>query len=82
MKIVVIQPSKNKVKKFDAIISGGKTISFGAKGYEDYTTHKDDVRQQRYIIRHREREDWEDPLTAGFYARWVFMEQKNSSRKH
>ena len=72
MKIVVIQPSKNKAKKLDAIISGGKTISFGQKGYEDFTMHKDPLRKERYISRHRGMgEDWEDPLTAGFHSRWL-----------
>ena len=64
MNVVIITPSKNKLKKFDATINGTKTISFGAKKYSDYTIHKDDVRQQRYIIRHRKNENWEDPLTA------------------
>ena len=53
MNTVIITPSKNKLKKFDATINGTKTISFGDNQYEDYTIHKDDVRQQRYIIRHR-----------------------------
>ena len=53
MNTVIITPSKNKLKKFDATINGTKTISFGDKRYEDYTIHKDDVRQRRYIIRHR-----------------------------
>ena len=76
MKIVVIQPSKNNTKKFDAITSVGKTISFGAKNYSDFTIHKDEERKQRYILRHKKNEDWENPLTAGFYARWVLWNKK------
>ena len=76
MKIVAIQPSKNKAKKFDAIISGGKTISFGANGMSDFTIHKDEERRQRYISRHKKNEDWEDPLTAGFYAYHVLWNKK------
>ena len=64
MNTVIITPSKNKLKKFDATINGTKTISFGDKRFEDYTIHKDDVRQQRYIIRHRKAERWDDPTTA------------------
>lgn len=66
---VIIKPSKNKNKKFDAIIDNKKTISFGAKGYSDYTIHKDDERRQRYINRHKKNEDWTDYKTAGFYAK-------------
>ena len=34
--------SHNPKKKYDAIINGTKTVSFGAAGYEDYTTHHDE----------------------------------------
>ena len=66
---VIIKPSKNKNKKFDAIIDDKKTISFGAKGMSDYTIHKDKERRERYINRHKKRENWTDPNTAGFYAK-------------
>ena len=68
---VTIQRSKKKDKKFDAIVDGKKTISFGAAGMSDYTKHKDDERKQRYINRHKGNEDWNDPKTPGFYARYV-----------
>ena len=71
---VVIKPSKNKNKKFDAIINDKKTISFGAKGMKDYTLHSPDERDQRkknYISRHAKREDWTDYKTAGFYSKHV-----------
>ena len=53
MNSVIIQRSKHPSKKFDAIINGVKTVSFGAHGMSDYTIHKDDVRKERYITRHR-----------------------------
>ena len=65
---VIITKSKKKDKKFDAIIDGKKTISFGAKGYSDFTQHKDPERKQRYLNRHKKNENWNDPKTAGFYA--------------
>ena len=34
---IIITPSKKSDKKFDATIDGKKTISFGAKGYSDFT---------------------------------------------
>ena len=54
---IVIQRSHNPKKKYDAIMNGNKTISFGAVGYEDHTTHKDEKRRQNYINRHSN-EDW------------------------
>ncbi len=47
------------------------TIHFGAKNYDDYTTHKDDERKERYINRHSKREDWNNPKSAGFFSRWL-----------
>ena len=69
MNEIVISKSKNKNKKFDAVINGKKTISFGATGYSDFTKHKDDERKERYIDRHKKNEDWTDFNTAGFYAK-------------
>ena len=69
---VIIQKSKKKDKKFDAIVDN-KTVSFGAKGYSDYTIHKDAERKQRYINRHKEKENWgiSGLKTAGFYAKHI-----------
>ena len=36
----------------------------------DYTIHKDPERKERYISRHKSNEDFNDPLTAGFWSRW------------
>ena len=70
---VVITPSKNKNKKFDAVIDGKKKISFGQAGASDFTQHKDKDRKGRYIDRHRKNEKWgkDGVETAGFYSRWV-----------
>ena len=48
-----------------------KEIHFGDSRYEDYTQHKDPVRKQRYINRHKKHEDWSNPFTAGFWSRWL-----------
>ena len=48
-----------------------KTIRFGAFGMSDYTIHKDDKRKNNYIARHKVRENWTDPSTAGFWSRWI-----------
>ena len=71
MNIVIITPSKNKLKKFDATINGTKTISFGARGMSDFTIHKDEARKNLYINRHRKREDWGNAYSAGVSNRWV-----------
>lgn len=68
---VIIRKSKKIDKKFDAVIDGNKTISFGQKNASDYTKHKDPERKQRYIDRHKKNENWNDPKTAGFYAKHI-----------
>jgi hypothetical protein len=68
---VIIRKSTKKDKKFDAIVDGKKTVSFGAAGMSDFTKHKDPERKERYINRHKKNEDWNDPKTAGFYAKNV-----------
>jgi hypothetical protein len=67
----VIKQSPLKTKKYTVVVTDGnkqKTINFGAKGYEDYTIHKNNERKYRYIDRHKKNEDWQDPFTAGFWA--------------
>ena len=68
---IIISKSDKRRYKFKALVDNDKTIYFGASGYSDYTIHKDDKRKERYLNRHAKREKWDDPLTAGFYSRWI-----------
>ena len=65
---IVISRSDKPDKKFEARIDGKKSIHFGAKGMSDFTIHKDPERKERYLQRHSKNEDWNNPLTAAFYA--------------
>ena len=71
--VVVIRKSSKADKKYEAVIDGRKTVSFGAKGYSDFTLHKDPERKQRYIERHQNNEGWSKTgiNTPGFYAKHV-----------
>ena len=66
-------PATDKTHKYFIITSSGKKIRFGAKGYEDYTTHGDDLRKHNYITRHQKREDWTKTGldTKGWWSRWL-----------
>jgi Na+-transporting NADH:ubiquinone oxidoreductase subunit NqrF len=64
-------------KKLRINLPSGKHIDFGAKGYEDFTTHGDEKRRQRYLARHRKREDWNDLNTAGFWSARLLWSYKN-----
>ena len=74
---IIITPSKKSDKKFDAVIDGKKTVSFGAKGYSDFTQHKDPARKQRYLNRHKTRENWNDPTTAGSLSKNVLWNKQS-----
>ena len=65
----IIKKSNKKDKKYDATIDGKKTISFGGKGYSDFTLSQDKQKKESYIARHKKNENWSDPETAGFYAK-------------
>ena len=69
---IILSNSNRKEKKFMVVINN-KTIHFGAKGYSDYTKHKDSERKKRYINRHKKRENWTKSgiKTAGFWSRWL-----------
>ena len=73
---IVVQKSHMPKKKYDAIINGSKTISFGAAGYQDFTTHKDTQRRQNYIRRHSN-EDWtrSNVESAAWLSRYILWEK-------
>ena len=73
---ILIQPSKKADKKFDAIIDGKKTVSFGSSQHSDFTKHKDPERKQRYLDRHKARENWNDPTTAGALSKHVLWNKQ------
>lgn len=73
---VIIKKSTNPKKKYDAIFSSKDTkrtkkVSFGQAGASDFPSHKDEARKQRYLERHRKRERWDKPTTAGSLSRYI-----------
>ncbi len=49
---------------------GVQKIYFGAAGYSDYIiSGGDDDKKRRYILRHKKRENWKDPLSPGSLSR-------------
>tara|TARA_R110000803_G_scaffold125051_1_gene192784 strand:- start:390 stop:722 length:333 start_codon:yes stop_codon:yes gene_type:complete len=64
-----------------------KVVSFGSKNYRDYTLINNksskfylpkkvdrNIVKEAYIRRHKERENWNNPLTAGALSRWILWE--------
>jgi hypothetical protein len=77
MKTVVVKRNPDRVHKFVAVFPDGRRVLFGARGYSDYTIHKDAARKARYVIRHRRRENWRASgrYTAGFWSRWLLWSE-------
>ena len=70
---VVLRRDKKTNHKFFATFPDGRIVRFGLKGYSDYTIHKDKTRMERYLTRHRGRENWgrTGGYTPGFWSRWI-----------
>jgi hypothetical protein len=72
---VKITKSTNPKKKYMAIFTDNgkkvKTTHFGSAGMSDFTQHKDPERKKRYEARHRARENWNDPKTAGALSKHI-----------
>lgn len=71
LKLIKIIKSPKPEKKYRAHFSDGSHTDFGAKGMSDFTKHKDPERKKRYMTRHKTRENWNSPKTAGALSRWI-----------
>lgn len=79
---VILKKLRSGPKKYEAIVlyrGSKKRIKFGARGYQDFTKHKDKLRKQRYLARHKARENWgiSGVKTAGFWARWLLWNKSS-----
>jgi hypothetical protein len=67
----VLKKATDGVHKWVGIFDDTKRVPFGAAGYEDYTINKNRLKRENYLNRHRTREDWKNPMTAGALSRWI-----------
>jgi hypothetical protein len=70
---MLLKKSPISHKKFRVVFDDGSHVDFGARGYQDFTQHRDPNRMRLYVIRHRSRENWTRSgiRTAGFWSRWL-----------
>lgn len=74
LKLVEIIASPRAAKKWRAVFNrDGRMVhtDFGASGYDDYITSKDEARRELYLRRHRKDLDTEDPSRAGFLSYYI-----------
>jgi len=88
---VVFSSAKQKGKKMQAVfyekgkdgkMKKKKTVSFGSAGMSDYTINKDKERRKRYLDRHRKREDWNNPMSAGALSKWILWGDSTSKQSN
>ena len=68
---MLIKPSTRKGKRFMAEING-KVIHFGAKNGSTYLEHKDKIKRENYLKRHKVNEDWTkiNPASLSRFILW------------
>jgi len=45
----------------------------------DYTKTKNKEQRERYLNRHRKRENWNAPMTAGALSRWILWNKETKA---
>jgi hypothetical protein len=74
--------SPNRKKKWRAVFrdDDGEEhhTDFGDATMSDYTQHHDKLRRENYLSRHRSREAWSNPQSAGALSRWLLWGDSTS----
>lgn len=75
-RLISLKPANNKKHKYQITlqeIASGEIhkVKFGAYGYDDFTLTQNRKKKEDYILRHRVREDWNDPLKPGTLSRFI-----------
>lgn len=66
-----IEKSTRAGKRFMATYANGKIVHFGQAGGQTYIDHGDKAKREAYLARHKKRENWNDPYSAGALSRWI-----------
>jgi len=81
MKLLYVRRSDRKGKKLVAqfsLDSGSKrTVHFGSAVSTTYTEGATDIKKNAYLARHKVRENWNDPLSAGALSRWILWNKRS-----
>jgi len=82
MKLLSVTKYRGKSpKRYSALFedSSGHTtkVNFGQRHGETFIDHGDLEKRKNYIARHRPRENWDDPYSAGALSRWLLWENRS-----
>ncbi len=70
------KPEKKLMAVFQLDNGRSRTTHFGSAGMDDYTKTKNKEQRERYLNRHRKRENWNAPMSAGALSRWILWNKE------
>ena len=83
MKLVSITKATDGKHKYTALFTDPKkTTHFGAVAYDDFLKTKDVAQREAYLARHKARENWNDPTSAGALSRYLLWGQSSSLKQN
>ncbi len=86
MKLLRVERTPNQSKAFRAIFKldndKEKRVTFGTSSNYVLNPDKTNKDRENYLKRHKTREDWEDPLTAGSLSRWILWGDSRNLNKN
>ena len=71
LRLTKLRRSSRQSKKWAAEFNDGSVTHFGAKGYSDFTKHRDLDRRDNYISRHAKDLKTRNPKKAGFLSMFI-----------
>jgi hypothetical protein len=80
---MLIEKSNRKGKRYKVEFANGRIVHFGQAGGSTYIDHGDKAKREAYLARHKKRENWNDPYSAGALSRWLLWGDTTSlDRNH
>jgi len=61
-----------------ATYANGKVVHFGLDGAKTYIDEGNKTKRDAYLARHKKRENWNDPFSAGALSRWLLWGDSTS----
>jgi len=81
MKLLYVRRSDRKGKKFVAKFSldngSERTVHFGSVVSTTFSEGASESKKSAYLARHKVRENWNDPLSAGALSRWIAWNKRS-----
>ncbi len=88
MWLLNVLPSNRKDKRYQAVFclcdkknackgSNHKTVSFGQPGATTFIDGASEEKKAAYIARHKVRENWSDPTSAGALSRFLLWSRRS-----